>query len=237
MCRLRQGLPEEHLAHLFKVSVSTVSRVFITWLNFMYLRLGQINIWPSRTTIEITMPEDFKKKYSSTRVIIDCTEVRCQMPISLQLNGELFSNYKHHTTLKGLIGISPRGAITFISQLYTGSISDREIVARSGFLDLPFEDNDSVMADKGFTIQDLLPMGVSFNIPPFLGSSSQMPAEDVVKTQEIASLRIHVERAINKIKNFHIWDEVIPLHQLGLVNQMWSVCVILCNAQPNIISI
>ena len=237
MCRLRQGLPEEHLAHLFKVSVSTVSRVVITWLNFMYLRLGQINIWPSRTTIEITMPEDFKKKYSSTRVIIDCTEVRCQMPISLQLNGELFSNYKHHTTLKGLIGISPRGAITFISQLYTGSISDREIVARSGFLDLPFEDNDSVMADKGLTIQDLLPLGVSVNIPPFLGSSTQMPAEDVVKTQEIASLCIHVERAINKIKNFHIWDGVIPLHHLGLANQMWSVCAILCNAQPNIISI
>ena len=175
------------------------------------------------------MPEDFKKKYSSTRVIIDCTEVRCQMPISLQLNGELFSNYKHHTTLKGLIGISPRGAITFISQLYTGSISDREIVARSGFLDLPFEDNDSVMADKGLTIQDLLPLGVSVNIPPFLGSSSQMPAVlhlcmhasasvDVVKTQEIASLCIHVERAINKIKNFHIWDGVIPLHHLGLAN-------------------
>ncbi|CAH3175233.1 unnamed protein product, partial [Porites lobata] len=122
MCRLRQGLPEEHLAHLFKVSVSTVSRVFITWLNFMYLRLGQINIWPSRTAIEITMPEDFKKKYSSTRVIIDCTEVRCQMP------------------------------------------------------------------------SNLLPLGVSLNIPFFLGSSSQMPAEDVVKTQEIASLRIHVER-------------------------------------------
>ena len=148
------------------------------------------------------MPEDFKKKYSSTRVIIDCTEVRCQMPSSLQLNGELFSNYKHHTTLKGLIGISPGGAITFISQLYTGSISDREIVARSGFLDLPFEDNDSVMADNGFTIQDLLPLGVSLNIPPFLRSSSQMPAEDVVKTQETASLRIHVERAINKIKKF-----------------------------------
>ena len=61
------------------------------------------------------------------------------------------------------------------------------------------------MADKRFTIQDLLPLGVSLNIPPLLGSSSQMPAEDVVKTQEIASLRVHVERAINEIKNFHIF--------------------------------
>ena len=237
MCRLRQGFREDHLGHLFHVSTSTTSRIFITWINFMFLKLGQINIWPSRNVIDKTMPEDFKKKYSTTRVIIDCTEIRCQMPSSLHLNSELFSNYKHHTTLKGLIGISPGGAITFISQLYTGSISDREIVVRSGLLDLPLEENDSIMADKGFTIQDLLPLGVSLNIPPFLGSASQMPAEDVVLTQEIASLRIHVERAINKIKNFHIWDGVVPLHQFTVVNQMWAVCAILCNSQPNIISV
>jgi len=171
------------------------------------------------------MSEAFKAKYSSTRVIIDCTEVRCQMPSSLQLNGELYSNYKNHTTLKGLIGISPGGAITFVSELYTGSISDREIVTRSGFLDLPFNDKDLVMADKGFTVDDLLrPLGVSVKLPPFLGNSNQMAPEEVVLTQEIASLRIHVERAINKIKNFHIWDSVVPLHQMGLINQMWAVC-------------
>ena len=141
------------------------------------------------------------------------------MPSSLQLNGELFSAYKNNTTLKGLVGISPGGAVTFISQLYTGSTSDWEIV-RSGFLNLPFDDKDSIMADKGFTIQDLLPLGVSLNLPPFLGAASQMAAEDVVKTQELASLRIHVERAINKIKNFHIWYRVIPRHQMGIVNQM-----------------
>ena len=200
----------------------------------MYFKLGTINIWLSRELIDTTMPEDFRAKYKNTRVIIDCTEVKCQMPSSLHLNGELFSSYKHHTTLKGLVGISPGGAVTFISQLYTGNISDREIVVRNGFLNLPFQSNDSVMADKGFPIQDLLPLGVSLSLPPFLGGSVQMPADDVVKTQEIASLRIHIERAINKIKNFHIWDRVIPFHQFAVVNQMWSVCGVLCNAHPNI---
>ena len=56
------------------------------------------------------------------------------------------------------------------------------------------------MADKGFQIQDILPLGVSLNIPPFLGGNSQMSAEEVVRTQQIASLRIHIERAINKNK-------------------------------------
>ena len=80
------------------------------------------------------------------------------------------------------------------------------------------------MADKGFTIDDILPLGVTLNIPPFLGMSDQMSAEDVIATQEIASLRIHVERAINKVKNFHIFDGVIPLTHFGEVNQMWCVC-------------
>ena len=67
------------------------------------------------------------------------------------------SSYKNQTTLKGLVGISPEGAITFISQLYTGSVSDREIVRRNGLLDLPFNDNDSVITDKGFAaIGDLI---------------------------------------------------------------------------------
>ena len=66
------------------------------------------------------------------------------------------------------------------------------------------------MADKGFTIYDLLPLGVSLNIPPFLGYCDQMPPEDAVKTQVIASLWIHVERAIKKIKNFHIWSHPFP---------------------------
>ena len=128
LCRLRQGFAETHLSHLFNVSQATVSRIVISWINFMYLRLGVINIWPSREAVNKTMPEDVRKGYPTTRVIIDCNEVKCCMPSSLLLNSELFSAYKNHTTLKGLVGISPSGAVTFISQLYTGSISDREIV-------------------------------------------------------------------------------------------------------------
>lgn len=115
-------------------------------------------------------------------------------------DSELFSSYKNHTTLKALVGITPGGALSFVSRLYTGRISDREIVLCSGFLDQTFDNGDSVMADKGFTVQDMLPPRVGLNVPPFLGSQSQMSAEDVVKTLSITSLRVHVERAINNKK-------------------------------------
>ena len=76
------------------------------------------------------------------------------------------------------------------------------MVDRSGFLNLPFSTWDSIMAGKGFTIEDILPLGISLDIPPFLGMSDQMSPEDVIKTQHTASLRIQVERAIKKVKNF-----------------------------------
>ena len=231
LCRLRQGFKEEHLSHLYGISQATVSRIVISWINFMFLKFSTIPIWPSKEKVDEHMPADFKEKYPSTRVIIDCTEIRCQMPKSLRLNSELFSSYKNHTTLKGLVGISSGGAITFISQLYTGHISDREIVTRSGFLNLPFARGDSVMADKGFTVQDLLPLGVSLNIPPFLGNKGQMTPEEVVQTQQIASLRIHVERAINKIKNFHIWDSVVPFTLFSVVNQIIIIIITLFKCQ------
>ena len=58
-----------------------------------------------------------------------------------------------------------------------------------------------------------------------------MSPEEVVETQSIASLRIHVEREINKIKNFHMWDSIVLFTMFGVVNQMWSVCAMLCNFQ------
>jgi hypothetical protein len=111
----------------------------------MFLKFCKISIWPSREQVDKHMPEAFREKYP--KVIIDCTEIKCQMPSSFLLNSQLCSSYKNHTTLKGLIGITPGGCISFISELYTGRLSDREIVERSTFLEQSFDIGDLVMAD------------------------------------------------------------------------------------------
>lgn len=101
-------------------------------------------------------------------------------------------------TYKGLVDIAPSGKITFISELYDGSISDVEIVQRYGILEKDLKDeSDSLMANKGFTVENLLkPLGVSLNIPAFLHEREQVTNEEVTESQTIASVWIHVEQAI-----------------------------------------
>ena len=84
------------------------------------------------------MPQSFKNTYPSTRCIIDCIELFCQRPSSLCTQKCMHSHYKSHVTYKGLLRIAPSRGISFISQLYNGSISDKEIVRRSGILDERF---------------------------------------------------------------------------------------------------
>lgn len=154
----------------------------------------------------------------------------------LVLQSGTYSTYKSANTFKALIGVAPNGLLTFASELFMGSLSDREIVIRSGFLDLNFAPGDTVMADKGFKIKDLLQeKGVGLNLPPFL-TQKQFQEDDVQRTQEIASLRIHVERRIQRIKCYHIFDKAVPLSLGPLINQVWSVCAVLSNMQSPLIT-
>ncbi len=169
LVRLRLGLFEKDIAERFGISVSTVSRICITWLNFLYIKLRELPLWPKREIVQAYMPNIFKQLYSMTRVIIDATEIFVETPSLPELQQMTFSSYKNHNTYKALIGISPSGAITFVSQLFPGSISDKQLTRRSGLYDL-LEAGDSVMADRGFDIQDdLTVLGVQLNMPPFLG--------------------------------------------------------------------
>ena len=207
LCRLRCGLMECDLAYRFKISQPTVSRIIITWTNFLYCKFKDIKIWPSREQVLHFMPNVFKEFYPTTRCIIDATELFIQSPSDPKAQQLTFSSYKNHNTFKAIVCITPSGAISFVSKLYGGSISDRQLTEKCGILDL-LEPGDSIMADKGFTIADLTEQrGVTLNIPPFK-HDNQFTERELLTTRRIASLRIHVERAIGRIKNFKILNDI-----------------------------
>ncbi|KAL0993707.1 hypothetical protein UPYG_G00112140 [Umbra pygmaea] len=184
-CRVAVGMKEKVIADIFGISTTTVSRVIITWANYLFLVLGSEPIWMTRERVQATMPTKFAQYCPNVRVILDCTEIRCEAPSSLTLQSETFSNYKNTNTFKGLIGIAPCRVITFISKLYTGSISDREITQQSGILHL-LQPGDACMADKGFVIDNMLSeVGATLIIPPFKRGTRF--SRRTPKTQSIAS--------------------------------------------------
>ena len=235
LLRLRLALLENDLSHRFNVSLSSVSRILTTWIIFLNQQLRPLITFPARTIIKRHMPSQFKAKYPDTRIIIDCTEIYTETPSSLPVQSAVYSRYKHHHTLKGLVGISPSGAVTYVSDLYAGSTSDKEITRHCGLLEL-LEPGDAVMTDKGFDIRyELMLIGVRLNIPPFAKKNTQMPARDVVSTRQIASLRIHVERAIRRIKQYRILASVMPLTVVNLSNEIWGICSALTLFHPPLV--
>ena len=229
--KLRVGTLNQVLADTFNISQTTVSRIFISWINFLYFMLGSICIWPSREKIQKNMPTCFKSMYPECRGIIDASEIKVQAPSSLVLNSEMYSAYKSHTTYKGNVVISPSGEIIHISSLFEGSISDKELVRQSGLLPL-LQPGDQIMADKGFVIQDLLtPLGCSVVMPSFLSSKQQFSKGKLQDSKKIHNLGVHVERAIRRVKEFHFFDRVIPLTMAGSINQIWTVSCLITNFQ------
>ena len=77
------------------------------------------------------MAERFRANYPDTFVVLDATELCTEIRSCLALQSQLYSSYKSRTTLNDLIGISPNGSIYFVSELWSGSISDRELVIKS----------------------------------------------------------------------------------------------------------
>ena len=84
------------------------------------------------------------------------------------------------------------------------------------------------MADRGFEIQDLLTsMKVYLNIPPFVRSKDQLNPDEEDEIREIASVRIHVERAIERVKNFNIFKQILPNSMAEDVDKIGKVCCLL----------
>ena len=122
---------------------------------------------------------------------------------------------------KALFGCDPRGSLLFVSELFTGSISDKVIAKQSGFYETVKQlkeagyvlDGDAVMADKGFTIHDeLKDLGLSLNIPSFAVADKQMSQANLVFTDKIPRHHIRVERLISRIKDFKILSHRIAVH-------------------------
>ena len=129
LMRLRLGLPLQIVADLFMVSESAASRICLKMIDVMFMRMAPLIHWPDRESLRKTMPKEFVKSFGNkVTAIIDCFEVFIETPSSLQARAQTFSSYKHHNTIKYLIGITPQGVVSFISKGWGGRTIDKYVL-------------------------------------------------------------------------------------------------------------
>lgn len=231
LVRLRLGVPEEDLCFRFRLSsVSQVSSILKTWINFLAAEWSPYIVWPRKSQVKENLPEVFRHSYPDVMGIIDCSEFELQAPSSFSVQAMTYSEYKSRNTVKALFCITPDGYFSHISQLYPGSKSDNDITMVSGILD-QCEPGVSLMADKGFTIpgNELHRRGITLVRPSFMYNNERASKDKVQHTKKVANARIYVENAIGRLRYYRILNHRIPVKSAHCFDQIVRVCVFLTN--------
>lgn len=106
LLKLRLNLPFKYLSYKFGIALSTASDIFYKCLDVLYCRYKGLVFWPDREILQKNVPECFKENFGNrVTVIIDCFEIFCETSSGLLNAARCWSNYKHHETVKFLIGI------------------------------------------------------------------------------------------------------------------------------------
>lgn len=214
------------LAIFFRINRHTISRIVYLWTDILYISFKKVDFWNMRYT-----------RNDLYTAMLDCTEIPIEKPKDPNMQQVTWSNYKNTNTFKSLIGNDEAGSIIYISDLFVGGISDREIVKKSGILD-KLQPGDSVLADRGFVISDLLEeKNVLLNLPPFLRNKSQFSEDEVRKTRRIASRRITVENVIGQAKKSKILSDRCKSHLWPIMNKIHYNCFSIANIRNPVVNI
>ena len=116
---LTRNFDVEHVMYLLKTSEET---------DKYHFNLDQLHVYKAWIIMDLA--------YCSPNVkcIIDCVEFKIAVPSSLVLHKLIYSDYKRHTKAKARVRIAPGVGFIFISSVFWGSISDKNITIKSRLL-------------------------------------------------------------------------------------------------------
>ncbi|XP_062550489.1 uncharacterized protein LOC134215284 [Armigeres subalbatus] len=225
LAKLKQNLSFEALGILFRISGVTVSNYFSHMVQILRRVLKPFVYWPAKEEILKNIPLCFREHFPNVTIVLDCTEVPVATPKCLNCRISCYSNYKGRRTIKFLIGVTPAGLISFISNAYTGKSSDKYIFNQEQIINRLEAHRDEVMVDKGVSIQhECLTNHIKLHIPPFMRSERLSPLE-ASNNEAIAKARIHVERVIQRIKIFNVLTDCVTPPILGHID---DITIIVC---------
>ena len=115
LVRTQKGFDVKFLADTLGINPSQVSGIYNTYETFLSQELSFLAPRP-RSELRKSLSKRFKN-FKNVRIIIDCQELFIQKPKVPASQKMTWSSYKHWSTAKLLVGITPAGVVSFIPPL------------------------------------------------------------------------------------------------------------------------
>ncbi|GFY38818.1 THAP domain-containing protein 4 [Trichonephila inaurata madagascariensis] len=142
------------------------SSIFKEWIRRLAEVLEKLIRVPSKKQYRRRVPAQFlKENWSKVTALIDCSEIFIDRAFNLDARALTFSLYKSHNNVKFLLACTPSGKMSFVSKLYGGRTSDKQMIQLRVFLK-QIRLGDVIFADRGFSVKDLVAeRGASLILP------------------------------------------------------------------------
>ncbi|XP_058806331.1 uncharacterized protein LOC131672851 [Phymastichus coffea] len=224
MIRVKLNISYTCLSVFFSICPNTCKNVFLETICDLSIILLPVIRWPPKEEILKNMPQCFQK-YTSTVGVLDCTEMKVEKVHCLTCKIRTFSFYKGGNTSKVIICITPSGLISYVSSCNGGRSSDKQI----------FNESDIVQVDKGFLIEaECALAGVKLIRLPFC-KNKKLTRDESHETATIVAARVHVERTIQRIKQFKLLKGIIPHYLVKSLDYILITVCGLVNLSPPIL--
>lgn len=220
----RCNISMTRIAALFGIGRVLVHDIIYAWANMLCDTLAKAFPVPTRSQMLRAYPKSVIKKFGHAHIfmLLDATEIFAEVASMKTVNAILYSAYKHHSTLKWLVGCDPIGTVwdDSISDGYPGAISDPiQTIVTDILAQIPF--GCALEVDKGFLIEnECILLGIHCIRPmKMLKGQTQQSKEDVALTQKVGKTRIPVEQVNGQMKgSASFFDKKIRLDQIGLAD-------------------
>lgn len=236
--RIRLDCKFNVLADDFGTNSSSLSKVFTKNVPLIASVLRPFIVPLDKDIIKMTLPMAFRHKYHMVSCIIDCLEIEIQKPSKAVNQAMTWSEYKKANTIKYLISCTPNGLVNYVSPGFGGRTTDTCLVESCDFIK-SLKSGMCIMADRGFKHieQYLKKSGITLVRPPSVEKGAKMSKSEAKETKQIASLRIHIERVIRRVREFYMLRPHACLN-FNLVKIMDDIIIIACaliNLQDSLI--
>uniref|UniRef100_UPI0037E97926 uncharacterized protein n=1 Tax=Semicossyphus pulcher TaxID=241346 RepID=UPI0037E97926 len=229
LMKLKTNRETADLSRTFRVSQFTASSIISYWIEKLEQVLQSLILWLPKEAIQTTMPEAFKKNFPNTTCLVDVCVSRVENPLILSAGGESCSMFSLNKTMKYLVAVAPCGLFMFISAAYREHYGDKFITTDSGILD-HLKPGDEVMVNRDLHIKNWeLEKQIRVVTPP----STETKTTDEQETCA-GRVRIHVRRAIKRLKVYKILSQVVPISLAPQMNKIVRICAALVNLRGDL---